>query len=105
MAEKQGDGSVIGAFLMGSLIGIGVGLIIAPITGKETRERIKKAAEIAKEKMSDLSTEVKTHAEEVMEQTKKILEEVKTQIKHVGNSIREATAQKKEELEQKINPA
>jgi gas vesicle protein len=102
MANERGDGSVITAFLMGGLVGVGIGLLIAPITGEEARERVKKATDIAKEKITDLSEDIKTHAEELMEQTKKILEEVKTQVKATGDAIREATAHKKEELEEKI---
>ncbi len=103
MAEERNDGLVIAAFLMGGLIGVGVGLLIAPITGKEARERVKKAADIAKEKVIDLSEDIKNHAEELREQTKKILADVKTHVKSVGDTIKEAATHKKEELEQKVN--
>lgn len=100
--EHKNGGGVIVAFLIGSLVGIGIGLLIAPITGEEARKRVKKAADIAKEKITDLSQDVKTHAEELVEQTKKVLEEAKTQIKAMGEAIREAALHKKEELEEKI---
>lgn len=102
MAQEHNDGSVIVAFLIGGLVGVGVGLLIAPITGKEARERVKKATDIAKEKVTDMFEEVKMHTEEIMEQTKKILEDVKTQIKATGDTIKEAAIHKKEELEEKV---
>ncbi|MEW6096796.1 MAG: YtxH domain-containing protein [bacterium] len=100
--EHNQGGAVMAAFLIGGVVGVGVGLLIAPITGKEARERVKKATDIAKEKIIDMSEEIKSHAEELMEQTKNILEEVKTQIKATSNVIKEAAVHKKEELEEKV---
>lgn len=105
MAEERNDGTIMVAFLIGGLIGVGVGLLIAPITGSEARERVKKATEIAKEKMTDFSHDIATHAAEVMEQTKKILEDVKTHLKATADTIKEAAIHKKEELEEKIQTA
>ncbi|MEW6606690.1 MAG: YtxH domain-containing protein [bacterium] len=98
MERENNSGSSIVAFLLGGLVGLGVGLLIAPITGEEARERLKKAGDIAKEKMG----EVKGHAEEIIEQSKKALEEAKEHLRATANTIKEAALHKKEELEEKI---
>lgn len=105
MAEERNDGSVIVSFLLGGLVGLGVGLLLAPITGEEARARVKKSAEIAKEKVGDLAEEVKVHAEDLVHQTKKILEDAKTHIQAAVETVKEAAVAKKEELTEKLKQA
>jgi gas vesicle protein len=44
MAEKE-SGSSLAAFLVGSALGIAAGILLAPRTGKESRQRLQKWAE------------------------------------------------------------
>ena len=65
MEEKDyGAGSLLFSFLLGSLVGAGIALLIAPQTGRETREKIKEYAESAKEKAAESVQKIKSALEE-----------------------------------------
>lgn len=65
MEQKEyGAGSVLVSFLLGSLVGAGIALLIAPQSGKETREKIKEYAENVKEKAAESVQKVKSVLEE-----------------------------------------
>lgn len=65
MEEKDCNaGSLLVSFLLGSLVGAGIALLIAPQTGRETREKIKEYAESAKEKAAESVQKVKSVLEE-----------------------------------------
>jgi gas vesicle protein len=49
---------IVGAFLLGGLIGASVALLYAPKSGRETREAISKAARRIKNKSVDLAGEM-----------------------------------------------
>jgi len=52
--EESGcsTGCTILAFFIGGLVGAGVALLLAPQSGKETRQKIKELADDAKEKVT-----------------------------------------------------
>jgi gas vesicle protein len=62
--RDYGAGSLLFSFLLGSLVGAGVALLIAPQSGKETREKIKEYAESVKEKATESVQKVKGVLEE-----------------------------------------
>lgn len=102
MSENKGDshvGAIITAFLTGGLIGVGIGLLLSTYSGEETRTRIKKAGDIAKEKFSEMANEVKNKTEDILTHSKNLLDEVKGQIHSTAESFKHAMAEKKEELE------
>ena len=55
------------AFAVGGLAGAAFGLLFAPRTGEETRDRIKERAEGAGERMRETAKTVRGRAEEVFE--------------------------------------
>ena len=64
MAEKDtGAGFAIG-FIAGAAIGLVIGFLYAPQSGKETRERLKGKAEEVKEKATEVTEKVKKAATE-----------------------------------------
>lgn len=65
MANSHGEGTLALAFLAGAAIGIGVGMLIAPASGVETRKKIKDFARKAQEKAQDMGTRFATAAEEM----------------------------------------
>jgi gas vesicle protein len=70
MEQKEyGAGSVLVSFLLGSLVGAGIALLIAPQSGKETREKIREYAETVKEKASESVQKVKS----VLDEKKSVL--------------------------------
>lgn len=54
MSDGRMDGTMLFAFLAGAIIGAGVGLLLAPQSGSETRKQIGDLAHKAQEKASEL---------------------------------------------------
>jgi len=51
--DKRGydKGSLVASFLLGGIVGAGIAILLAPQSGRETREKIKELAETVKEKI------------------------------------------------------
>jgi gas vesicle protein len=73
--------SVISAFALGSLIGAGIALLMAPQSGEETRRQL-----------ADRGMEIRDRAEETIEQTRhraeKTLDDVADRAKHQTDELR-----------------
>lgn len=63
--SKKSTGAFIGGMLLGSTIGTIIGILIAPRTGKETRQLLKKSADTLPELAADLSTTVQLQADRI----------------------------------------
>lgn len=59
MSEKGNTGSFFTGLLIGAVIGVAVGILFAPQSGKETRAVLKDKAVKAKEKAGELVQKVK----------------------------------------------
>jgi len=91
-------GSIILAFFIGGLVGAGVALLLAPQSGKETRQKIKELADEAKEKAAKYAEEVKTKVTSTVEKGKEVVEEKKSLITTAVEAGKEAYAKEKEKL-------
>jgi len=60
-------GSFIGGLFLGTAIGTLTGLLLAPRTGRETRQMLKKSADALPELAEDLSTSVQIQADRLSE--------------------------------------
>jgi gas vesicle protein len=82
MAENESScccaGSLILSFFTGSLVGAGIALLVAPKSGKETRQQLKELAEDVKEKAEGYIEQMKDQVSSVVEQGKGLLEEQKS---------------------------
>lgn len=65
--SKNNTGALIGGLLAGSALGTVVGLLIAPRTGRETRQILKKSAQALPELAEDLSSSVQLQADRLSE--------------------------------------
>ncbi len=69
MAENSG-GEIVGAFLVGGLIGAALGILFAPASGKQTREKIvdwtEETTDAAKEKLEKLEAEIKRRKDQLL---------------------------------------
>jgi len=69
MSDNRG-GEIIGAFVVGGILGAALGILFAPASGKETREKIGDWAEETKEKAKDkiekLEAEIKHRKDQLM---------------------------------------
>ena len=72
MSENRG-GEIIGAFVLGGLIGAALGILFAPKAGKETREQLNtwmdETKEKAKEKLAKLEEEIKQRKDHLLKHT------------------------------------
>jgi gas vesicle protein len=68
MADRSGE--VVTSFLLGALLGAVAGVLLAPSSGKVTREKLNdwldETAENAKEKLEDLENEIKKRKEQLL---------------------------------------
>ena len=56
MSENRSDvGGLLAAFVAGALIGVGVGLLMAPRSGKETRRQLADLAKRAQRKAEEMA--------------------------------------------------
>ena len=69
MSENR-TGEVVSAFLLGGLIGAALGILLAPASGKETREKVcewmDETKEKAKEKLEKLEEEIKHRKDQLV---------------------------------------
>ncbi|MBD2257733.1 YtxH domain-containing protein [Pseudanabaena sp. FACHB-2040] len=61
------SGSFLGGVMIGAAIGAVTGLLVAPRTGRETRQILKKSADALPELVEDLSTSVQLQADRLSE--------------------------------------
>lgn len=87
--ENCNAGGVFVAFLAGGLIGAGLALLYAPVSGKEARTRIGDFAEDIKKQSEGWGTDLKKKVESFMEEEKAI-------IKAAYDAGREAMEREKE---------
>ena len=96
--EESGcsTGCPILAFFIGGLVGAGVALLLAPQSGKETRQKIKELADDAKEKVTKYAEEVKSKVTSAVGKGKELVEEKKSLITTAVEAGKEAYAKEKE---------
>lgn len=93
-----GVGSTLMAFFIGGLVGAGVALLIAPVSGKETRKKIKEVAHEAKEKAEYYMDEVKHKASSAVDKGKEFIEEKKSVFSKAVEAGKEAYQKEKEQV-------
>ncbi|HIB91008.1 TPA: YtxH domain-containing protein [Candidatus Poribacteria bacterium] len=108
--KKQGSSlNTIAAFFVGGLIGSILGLLFAPLSGKETRARIRETSADAKDRTvetaartKELTTEIseiaKEKAAELLNQGKERLTEVTGNLKTAVDVSKQAFVQQREEI-------
>ena len=71
MSDIRNDGTSLFAFLAGAVIGVGVGLLVAPQTGSETRKQLGDLAHKAQEKAGDIKSRLTRSVSDVTEDVRK----------------------------------
>jgi len=88
----SGSGGILMAFLAGGLIGAGLALLYAPVSGRETRDRIGGLAEDLKKKSEEWTGDVKQKVEQFIDEERSV-------IKSAYDAGREAMAREKARFE------
>ncbi|MEX0935566.1 MAG: YtxH domain-containing protein [Gemmatimonadota bacterium] len=100
VVEKEGSG--IGSFLVGALLGAGVALLFAPRSGEETQQEIKDRAVRLKGAAEERMREVQTQLEERLDQARADVMERVDSIREAVESGREAAGEARHELGDRI---
>jgi gas vesicle protein len=96
--ESCGAGPLIFSFFLGGLIGAGIALLLAPKSGRETREKIKEFAEGTKEKAEEVIDQVKGKVTTAVEKGKELYEEKKSIVTTAIEAGKEAYGREKEKV-------
>jgi len=102
MAQNENGGFSAGcvllSFVVGGLLGAGVALLVAPKSGKETRQQLKELAEDVKEKAEGYIEQMKEQVTTVVEKGKDLIEEQKSILVSAVEAGKEAYEKEKEKL-------
>jgi len=98
-----GSGSILLSFLLGGLVGAGFALLMAPQSGRETRQKIKDLTDDVKEKAMGYAGEVKDKVTTGIDKGKDLYEEKKSIITTAIEAGKEAYTKEKERLSQEPN--
>ncbi|MBI4684641.1 MAG: YtxH domain-containing protein [Nitrospirae bacterium] len=93
-----GAGSVFLSFLLGSIVGAGIALLLAPQSGRETRQKIRELADDVKDKAEDYVEKAKGKMTSTLEQGKDFFEEKKSVITSAFEAGKDAYEKEKERL-------
>lgn len=89
------SGVFIGGVLLGAAVGTLTGLLMAPRTGRETRQILKKSADALPELAEDLSTSVQLQADRLSESALRSWDETLERLREALAAGIEATAQER----------
>lgn len=92
------SGVFIGGFLLGTAIGTLTGLLMAPRTGRETRQLLKKSADALPELAEDLSTSVQLQADRLSESALRSWDDTLERLREAIAAGVEATGQERQIL-------
>lgn len=98
MAKNNATNNFI-AFLIGGAIGATLGILFAPCSGKETREKIKEDLLKAKKNLDDIYGAAKEKSNELGEEIKEEIDRLKGKIEEITTKVKE----KSKEITEKIS--
>lgn len=96
-------GSIFLSFILGGMVGAGFALLLAPQSGRETRQKIKELTEDVKEKAKGYVGEVKEKITSGIDKSKGFYEEKKSIISTAIEAGKEAYEKEKERLSKEQN--
>lgn len=95
----------IGGVLLGAAVGTLTGLLMAPRTGRETRQLLKKSANALPELAEDLSTSVQLQADRLSESALRNWDETLERLREAMAAGVEATQRERQALNQQKTEA
>lgn len=99
--EREGSG--VGPFLLGAVLGAGVALLFAPRSGEETQRQIKERASRLGQAAEQIAGDLQQQFEERLDQARgEVMQKVEA-IRGAVDLGREAAQQAKDELEDRIS--
>jgi len=99
--SKSNATYLIGGLLLGGVAGVLAGLLVAPRSGKETRQLLKKSADALPELAEDLSASIQLQADRLSESTLRNWEETLTRLRQAIAAGIEASKQEQKIAEER----
>lgn len=93
------SGLFIGGLLVGAVIGTVTGLLVAPKSGRETRQLLKKSADALPELAEDLSTSVQLQADRLSGSALRNWDDTLVRLREAITAGLEASQRQRQELE------
>lgn len=102
MTENRsgGTGVFVGGLLVGAVVGAVSGLLMAPRSGRETRQFLKKSADALPELAEDLSTSVQLQADRLSETALRNWDKTLARLQDAISAGLEASQRERQVLEQ-----
>lgn len=88
-ATSNTTGKTVGAAILGGLAGLGIGLLFAPRSGRETRAQIHQKAEHTKQKVEESAEQVKQKTKAGLHKAATIKDNAVESAKSVGRKAKE----------------
>jgi len=101
--DGYGAGSIFLSFLLGGIVGAGFALLMAPESGRETRQRIRRFTDDVKDKAMDYVEDMKEKVTSSVDKGKGYYEEKKSMITSAVEAGKEAYEKEKERLSKEPN--
>ena len=98
MAEKNCAGDFLAGFMVGALVGAAAALLLAPMSGEETRVMIREKGVELGHKADEMSIEARKRAEELQIQAKERAESLQDRVKVAVDEGKAAATKTKEDL-------
>ena len=95
---SNGAGKFFGGLVVGSAIGTALGLLLAPRSGKETRQALKRSAQDLPQIAEDLGSNVQYQADRFTEQAQRTIDETLMRLQDAIAVGQEASRRLQEEL-------
>ncbi len=97
MNKENGGFKLLKGLVIGGAIGAALGMLFAPRSGKETREKLMGEAERLKAELEKYAEDFSAKAQEAKREIEQKLAEVQSKIKETANNIKHAAERKQEE--------
>lgn len=101
--EGYSSGSLFLSFLLGGVVGAGLAFLLAPQSGRETREKIREMADDIKDKTAGYVDDARKKVTSFVDEGKGYYEEKKSLVKSAVEAGKEAYEKEKERLSKEQN--
>ncbi|HRO09502.1 MAG TPA: YtxH domain-containing protein [Saprospiraceae bacterium] len=98
MNKDNGGFKMLKGLLIGGAIGTAIGMLFAPRSGKETREKLMGEAERLKGELEKYANDFSDKAQELKKDLEQKLAEVKSKIEETADNIKTSARKKEEEV-------
>jgi len=76
--------------LLGGLIGVGVGLLLAPAAGEDTRQKLRERATLARDQALQAAEDARAKAEDLQNTGREMIEENKRRIARTAEAVKQS---------------